>query len=150
MTLRSVSVTLCVLALAMTLVTQTGAVSGISAERSIEVAVADDEDAFIGIEVQSVEIDRNGTANVTLLTAENRLDRPINLDGTVAGDVDNQRLNVTALDVPESLSSGDRGRVVATVECANATTREALAVTLTASGEGTGVELSRELDAQCA
>ncbi|MDT3434844.1 hypothetical protein [Haloarcula sp. 1CSR25-25] len=149
MNLGSVSVALCALALSMTLVAQTGAVTSMSAERSIEVAVADDEDALLGIEVQSVEVQRNATENVTLLTAENRLDRPVDLDATATGDEDTQRLNVTAVDAPESLSSGELGSVVATVECTNATTAEMLTVALSASGGGTSVELSRNMHAQC-
>lgn len=149
MNLGSVSVALCALALSMTLVAQTGAVTSTSVERSIEVTVADDDDALLGIEVQSAEIERNTTANVTLLTVENRFDHSVDLNTTVTGDEDNQRLNVTAVDAPESLSSGELGSVVATFECANTTAAETLAVTLVASGDGTSVELSRDMDAQC-
>ncbi|RKS75166.1 hypothetical protein BDK61_4707 [Haloarcula quadrata] len=149
MNLGSVSVALCALALSMTLVAQTGAVTSMSAGRSIEVAVADDEDAFVGIDVQSVEVERNATENVTLLTVENRFDHSVDLDVVVTGAEDNQRLNVTAVDAPKSLNSGERGSVVATVECANATTAEMLTVALSASGGGTSVKLPRDMNAQC-
>ena len=149
MKLSSLSVLLCALALSMTLVAQTGAVTSVSAERSMEVAVADDEDAPVGIDVQSVEVQRNATENVTLLTAENRFDHSVDLNTTVAGDEDNQRLNVTAVDAPASLNSGERGSVGATVECENATAAETLAVTLVASGDGSSVELSRDSNAKC-
>ncbi|RLN01389.1 hypothetical protein D3D01_00805 [Haloarcula sp. Atlit-7R] len=133
----------------MTLVVQTGAFTAVSADRSIEVTVADDEDALLGIDVQSVAVERNTTANVTLLTVENRFDSPMNLKTAVTGHEDNQRLNVTAVDAPASLSSGEQGSVVATVECVNTTVAEAVAVDLTASGDGASVALSRDLDAKC-
>lgn len=148
MNLWQVTLALAALSASAALVSQTGAYSAVSAEREVRVAVADDEEALVGVETRPVAVERNSTANVTLALVANRLDSTVELSAA-AESADDRRLNLTSVSAPDSLGSGERAPVSGTVACANATTETVVTVTVTATGAETGVELDRRLDAEC-
>ncbi|WP_424003630.1 hypothetical protein ACOZ4I_04965 [Haloarcula salina] len=149
MNLWQVTLALAALSASTALVAQTGAYSAVSAEREVRVAVVDDEEALVGIQTRPVAVERNSSANVTLATVSNRFDSPIEIGTTATEAAADRRLTLTSVAAPDSLGSGERASILATVSCANATTATAITVTVTATGAGTSVELRRKLDAQC-
>ncbi|QCC49975.1 hypothetical protein [Halapricum salinum] len=111
--------------LAISLLVSTGSFSTASADRDLDVTVADDASAFVGYDATCT----NGTLSVTIA---NRFDSPIS--GSVTVDD-----STSAFDL---VSPGDE-----TVVTVNSTAEEP--VTVTVDGPETSVELDRTAPATC-
>jgi len=112
---------------AISVVTSTSGVSAVGADRSIEVATADDEDAYLGFE-QTAQT-TNETTNLSV-TIRNQFPSGTTL-GTVTVTVDGETKDLTPL------GSGEEGTVrFESVDCDGT-------VSVTASGDGVEVQLER-------
>lgn len=109
----------------------TGAVSSISAERGMNVAVVDDEEAYLGLDVETVTTENGTEVNVTV---SNQFPDGTTLDVTVSHD------GVTAYPGKHSLESGETRWVAFENATCDGT------VTVTATGDDVAVELERDVD----
>jgi hypothetical protein len=108
----------------------TGAVSSISAERGMTVEVADDDDAYLGIDIETNTMEDGTAVNVTV---SNQFPSGTTLDVTVSHE------GVTLYPGDHSLESGETRW--ATFE--KATCGETIRIT--ANADGVTVELEREV-----
>lgn len=109
----------------------TGAVSSMSADRAMNVNVVDDENAYLGVDAESIETE-DGT--VVRVTVTNRFP-----DGTIL-DITVHHAGVTLSPDNHLLESGETEKV--TFEKPDCQEN----VTIVASGNGVTVELDREVD----
>lgn len=139
------------LALAVTsAVSGTGSFSATAADRSMEVRVAEDENAYLGLDYDdTVTVDANETT-VTLVAVTNRFSTVLSVDAELTEGDPDQPPAIESVDGPGDLDSGDTGTLSATVRCDNATASESVAVALDATGGQVRVALQRELTVACA
>jgi hypothetical protein len=143
--------------LALTLVSGTGGFSSVAADRSVNVAVVDDDEAFVGIE--KGHIDRCG-ANQVALTVTNRLGSDLHtVEATVLDDDSDVR--ATVMDTPGRLGVDDkshRGEITVRVNPATPANEDAgngdavdgtIQVRLTVQGGGVRVGLTRSVAVEC-
>ncbi|PSP72968.1 hypothetical protein BRC86_10865 [Halobacteriales archaeon QS_3_64_16] len=119
---------LATVALALALVASTGAFSAASADRGISVAVADDDRAYLG-----VQLDDTGNESVEV-TLTNRFDSDLS-SVTISTDTDTASL---------SLDSRDTGSVIVGIDCGDSKT-----VTIDGLGESASVSLERHASVGC-
>lgn len=130
----------------------TGGFSSMTADRGVSIAVADDENAYLGIETDEPDAVRaNALANedgreTTLLTLTNRFSSAVTIDARVpdAGD----GLAITDIETL-TLSGGDSGTMAATVTCDTPVDRE-VTVEINASGTGIEVKTDEQIAVDCA
>lgn len=140
--------------LALTLVSGTGGFSSVAAERSVNVAVADDDRALVGIEAERV--DRCG-GNQVALTVSNRVGTDLHtVEATVLDGRSDLRATVT--DTPSGLGVGESGAIMiqvtpATPASGDAGNRDAVDGTITVQlmvvGDGVRVTLTRSVPVEC-
>jgi hypothetical protein len=140
--------------LALTLVSGTGGFSSVAADRSVDVAVANDDEALVGIEKS--HIDRCG-ANQVALTVTNRLGSDLHtVEATVLAASSDVR--ATVMDTPEGLGVGDNGEITVRVNPATPANEDAgngdavdgtVDIRLTVKGDGTRVTLTRSVPVEC-
>lgn len=133
------------------LTTGTGGVSTISAERSVELAVADEGEAYVGVEVVDPVFDPGQPEDATVLTLTNRLDQPLtDVEVTVRGDEKTPPV-LQGYDTPERLGVGEQATVTATVNCDASPGRdtETWTVGVSAAGDGVSVETTRTVTVTC-
>ena len=140
--------------LAVTLVSGTGGFSSAAAERSVDVAVAEDDEAFVGVETG--DIGRCG-GNQVALTVTNRFHTDLHtVEARVVDDSSDIRAEV--METPHHLGSGEDGDVVVRVTPATPADEDAgngdavdgtIHVHLTVEGDGTTVELTRPVPVEC-
>lgn len=163
MTRRRVSLALALLAVAL-LAVGTGGFSSSAADRGLEIAVVDDERAFLGVDVggdgETVRLDNGNrdNRNVTLLALENRVgDSTLRVaDLTVEARDADRRLtsgrppHVRDASVQPGTDPTEKRIVAGTVVCAsNQENRMAVEVGLTAYADGFAVELTRTVWVEC-
>lgn len=128
---------------AVLLASSTAAVSSIAVERSVEVAVVDDEDASVGFEAEIVDASNEtgaGSGEVDVeIEVTNRLDENVTasieaVDGETVSDGD-------ATTVPP----GETGAVTASLECDD----EPAAIDVAADGDSVTIERTIEVDPDC-
>lgn len=128
----------------------TGGFSSVSADRTVQVAVAEDSRAYLSITEPAQNLSA-GEQRVTLLTLQNRFaTRLTGVEVTVAGDgTSPPNLNGTdPVDHPESLAIGEEGDVSVTVYCGDSGSDE-FRVAVDASGPGVSVGLNRTVRLTC-
>lgn len=128
---------------------QTGAFSTVSPDRSVTVAVADDEHAFLAIEGAPVSVAQNRSRIKPLLRVTNRFPTVVKLTATLAERSAGGGMRVNNVTGPGSLKVGASGSVRADLICANSTTNEQVAVTLRASGDGISMVANRTVEVGC-
>lgn len=129
---------------------QSGAFSSATAERSVSVAVADDENAYLGMQQSPVAVTGNRSRGVVLLTVTNRFPRPLDLAVRVTERNPSERPTVARVSGPDTLAPGAESTVTAVVTCANGTGSETATVSLSASSEGVSVTANRSVAVRCA
>lgn len=134
-------------------VVSTGGFSSVSAERTVQVAVADDPRAYLSIAEPARNLS-SGEQRVTLLTLRNRFPTDLtDVEVTVTGDgAPPAKLVVNGpnpVEHPESLAVGSEGDVVVTVVCDGNGGTDEFRVAVDASGPGAGVELNRTVRLAC-
>lgn len=137
--------------LAVLVVTSTGGLSTMTADRTAEVAVVPDDRAYLGVQTTDQSL-AAGTREVAIVDLRNRLGADLtDVDVTVRGDDATPPLVVQGPDEPGSLGSGHGETVTATVACnaGNTTTTETWTVSVTASGDGVSVTLDRPVTVTC-
>lgn len=136
------------------LVVGSGGFSTVSAERGFSVAVADDGNAYLGVQTHAPEL-RNGNHDVALVTVTNRFPTAIvDVDATIrsAKTPRPPRLTGHGLEPPSApISVGESAAVTARVTCgANPGGTSEFAVHLTAvTATGSTVELERGITVTC-
>jgi len=132
------------------LTVQTGAFSRASADRGVDIAVVNDDDAYLGIEKRPVSVTSNESENASLVRLTNRFSRSLELVLTIA-ESDTERLpDISSVDGPTVLQSGESESIRATVRCDNLTATETATVGIQASNDGTRVVANRTIQISCA
>jgi hypothetical protein len=111
--------------------------SAVAADRGVSVSVASDEHALVGYQTEDVEV--AGTANVTLVTVENRLPSDAAVTNVTVATND-PNVSVSNPSTP-AVSLGAEETVQADVSCSVATTTN-VSVSVTVEGEGTTAAIS--------
>lgn len=136
--------------LSVTLATpQTAAFSSVSADRSVTVAVADDDDAFLGVERSPVSVPQNGTERTPLLTVTNRFPMPVSMQWNVTDERPHARPTIQNVSGPDTLDSGTTGTLQAVVVCGNSTSVERPTIRVRATSEAVSVEIARSVEVRC-
>ena len=143
---------------ALLLVSTTGGFTSVGADRGLSVAVADDDEAYLGIETTDPTLANGRHDGVVLATVTNRLPGPLtDVDVRVTGATGGQppkllpqgNPDVTA---PATLDVSEQGVVTADLAC-SAAGGGAHTVTwdlhIEASAEGATVELTRPVTVTC-
>jgi hypothetical protein len=118
-----------------------GAFSTISADRPVSVGVADDENAYLGIEEASAGPATVGDA-VELLTLTNQFSQTIDVEVTSTDD----RLGIVAADEPVTLDPDDQTTVDGICED---TIDGAITLSITASGNDIEMAKDHDVSVQC-
>jgi len=147
-----VTVLLVAAALALVSATATGGYGSVEADRGLDVSVAADDRAYLGVDSTDRSVPAGGATDVTVLTLENRFaDRLGSIDVAVGGDDPTPPVAQTTTG-PAELRAGESGGVTVTVACDNGTAShrtETWTVTVVAAGQGAAVELARSVDITC-
>lgn len=130
------------------LVAQTGAFSTIEADRSVQVTVGDDQSAYLGVETESVSVPGNATTSATLATLTNRFGSSIDVSVAVSEESDSPP-ELTNVDGPGTLSSGESGPVEADVTCDDSASEETVSLEIVATGTDVSAELTQSVDVTC-
>lgn len=140
-----------VVALAAALVATTAGTGGVSSgllERSIEGRLAADEDAYLGIDADTVTVSGNGSDGVTLAAFTNRFGEDVTVEVTVTGPggaypalTDVQQLG--------TLQSGATRPFVADVSCDGQSATGEFVLEIAARGEDVSVTATRTLVVEC-
>jgi hypothetical protein len=139
-------VALAALCVATSLALGVGGYSAVSADRTVDVAVVEDEAAYLGVEVTG--FDRCGTQ--ALLELRNQFRGDVILDVTVAV-VDADELAVRGLHGPGTLDSGESGTVTGNLTPAGGPADDrSITLRIDATGEGVDATLTRTYPVECA
>jgi len=150
MGLRRVAMLVGIVLVATSAISGTGSFSAVAADRAIEVSVADDEAAYLGLAYdETVTVEANETT-VTLVAVTNRFPSSLAVDPELTEGDPDQPPAIESVDGPGELNSGESGPLSATIRCDNATASETVTVALEATGDGVRVSLQRELTVACA
>ena len=123
----------------------TGGFSVAEIDRSTEVSTADDDAAFVGVDVPDEPIEAEAGNETTLLEVTNRFDHAV----TVTADVSDADSLDPEIEVdPTEIGQGEHAAVNATVECDDEVS-ETLIVELAVTGDGVEVTLDREVEVVC-
>ena len=143
---------------ALLLVSSTGGFTSVNADRPLGIAVADDDEAFLGIETTEPTLANGRHDAVALATVTNRLPGPLtDVDVRLTGATGGQPPKLLPqgnpdVTVPATLDVTEDGTVTADVGC-SAAGGGAHTVTwdlhLEASGDGVTVELTRPVTVTC-
>lgn len=131
-------------------VSGTGGYSTAAADRSVAIDVVPDENAFLGIERDVVEVDN---ATVEVLTMRNQF--PVEMTVTIDTEqTENESLDVEIKDDEFTLAPGETHQIEPTVDCnttSEETTANSTAVTIDISGTapGSSVDLLRSVEVSC-
>lgn len=122
----------------------TGAFSTTEAERGVNVTVVDDEEAYVGYD--PVEVNATDGETVALVTVANRFHIPIDVtEVTVTEPPDgNLSVNVSSLEQPAAIGTGEADDVVGTIECDGPVDEAPIGVTVTVNGTGVSATLFGE------
>jgi len=143
--------------LALSLLVSTGSFSAVSADRGVDVTVADDDDAFLGITLESPVLDNGRHDGTELAAIQNRFGTPLTeIEVTITGD-DTQSPKLLPqgtpdVDVPDTLGPGDNGVIEADIQCSNAGgsgPTEDWQIHVSASSDSATVELTRTVTVEC-
>ena len=126
----------------------TGAFSATATDRGIEVAVVDDDEAYLGIETEPVSVPGNATTTVALATFTNRFPSAVDVSVTVTEGTDSVP-TVGALAGPGTLESGERGTLSADLTCDDSAAEARVDLEVRATGPETSVELTRTVAVAC-
>jgi hypothetical protein len=137
---------------AVSLAVGTGALSSVSADRGVEISVADDDEALLGVTtVGSDAIQSDGsTRSRDIVRITNRFADSITVDTTVTDPGGRPVLETARLD-DGSLAAGEQATLTAEIRCAsgNSTSVETWTVHVTATGDGVSVETTTEVTVEC-
>jgi len=145
--------------LAVTLLVSSSGFSTVNADRGVSVSVADDSEAFVGVETHSPEIAGAGPETVTLLTVENNFGDSLSVTATIVdgGDAPPPFIKETRLETAEPFVGQED--VNATVHCSNSSSTASVAgpndktetvdVRLTVTGSSVRVEMTRSVTVTC-
>jgi hypothetical protein len=138
-------VSLVLIALAVVLGTAgSGAFSSAETDRSVSVAVVDDDEAYVGYDPVTVNATDGDT--VALVTVTNRFQAPLDVtEVSITEPLDgNLSVDVTAPAQPTEIGVGGTGDVVATVGCEGPVDGAEIGVTVSVSGTGVAATLLGE------
>lgn len=131
------------------LVSSTGGFSAMSADRGVEVSVANDPHAFLALKDRAnvLTFDNGRHDDVQLMEIENNLGQELDLRITIQDEtaVPNH-LYTTA---PKELDRHEKQPVTVDIQCGNGENQEQWTVDIVASGEGVRIELSRMVTVIC-
>jgi|GEM_PF-3454292 len=121
-----------------------------AADRPITAAVADDDDAFLGIEDGPIRLPNGNHDDVVLLRVTNRLGAPIDVSVSVRGDVKGPPPVVRDVTGITALAVGETGAVTADIACGNASDRvDVFRVRVTATSTDTTIEVEETVRVTC-
>ena len=136
---------LVLIALAVVLGTAgTGAFSSAETDRSVSVAVVDDDEAYVGYD--PIEVNATNNETVALVTVTNRFQTPLDVtDVAVTEPPDgNLTVDVNAPEQPAGIGVGDAGEVMGVVGCEGPVDGAEIGVTVSVSGTGVAATLLGE------
>ncbi|WP_276271530.1 hypothetical protein [Haloarcula litorea] len=155
MTVRAVALLAATLLIVASLPFQTAGFSAASVDRSVEVAVAEDPDAYLGIDrAEPVTVSGN-ESEVTLLTLTNRFETNVEMFYDLTESEPGEPPSIESWGGPDRLGSGDvlesaeRAPVTVIVSCGNSTASERYTFDLIADGGSVRVELERDVTVEC-
>jgi hypothetical protein len=136
----------------------TGAFTATEVDRSVGVAVADDENAMLGLTLDDQVLDYGPTRGIDLVTVTNRFDEPVtDVTVEVVGDRRGpppalRRASVPDADLP--LHSGESAHVTGTIVCAGSQNNShqadgTVTVSISATTGSTTVETTRDVPVTC-
>lgn len=128
------------------------AFSSTQAERGIDVAVVDDDEAYVGYD--AAVINTTDGDEERLVTVTNRFDDTINVTGADVGAGTSGNLTVGSIQRPTGIDVGDSGAIEAEINCDEVVENEAVTVTVTVEGSGVSATVfgdteSREVTVSC-
>lgn len=141
-----------VFVVALSLTVGASGLGSTSAERSVHGVVAEDSDAYLGVETLDHELEAGQSTNVTLVRLENRIGKDLtDIDVSIV-DGEATSLVLEGYETPPFLGPWDRGSVTATVTCdaeVDTAATEAWLVSVAVAGDGVGIELDRTVRVSC-
>lgn len=146
---------LSVLALAVTVVTASGAFTTTNADRGTGVEVVEDGQILLGVDTKAPELSNGTNEDVVLMDVRNQFSAGTTLtriEADVVEEDPDTGVNVLTGTVssPFSLEPGESGEITVDIECPeNTTATEAVRVAVTAAGADETVTLSRETEVTC-
>lgn len=126
-----------------------GAFSAVSTERGVQVAIVDDEDAYLGLErLTPLELPPDETDDKEVIRLTNQF--PTTLAAISVSVAEGKSALPTIIDAkaPSSLGPGGAGWITADIDCGTSGNEETVTFTIAASGRNT-VELAREITIDC-
>ncbi|MFC6862478.1 hypothetical protein ACFQGE_03260 [Halomicroarcula sp. GCM10025817] len=129
-------------------VTQTGAFTATIADRGVDVDIGDDQSAYLGVQEHAVSVPGNVTTRATLATVTNRFGSALDVSVSVDG-AEHTPPTLSSVRGPGTLSTGERGAVVADVSCDDSAAVEPVDVVVEGTGPDVGVELTRSVTVTC-
>lgn len=137
-------------ALTVVAIVPTGGFTAASADRSVQIAVAPDDEAFVGIDTADPTLDNGRHADVELLRVHNGLGEPVRVTASVArADRTGRPPTVRAVTGPGTLAPGESGAVTADAVCAAARETGTVTVELVVAGDGVDATMERDVKITC-
>lgn len=131
------------------LVLSGGAFSAGTAERGVELAVVDDEDAYLGLRAATpLELPAGETHDRNVVRLANRFASTLDEITVSVTERDDDPPTVTGVDAPARLGPGDAGWIAVDVDCGASGNEETVTIAMEASGRD-AVELARDVTIVC-
>ena len=139
---------LAALVVVIALTVNTSGVSMVATDRDVNVKIAEDQNAYIGLETFDQSLTTGTHEDVELIIIHNRLGRELTeIDVTISGD---KNVSPKLQDYPKSLGVGESGTVTATINCGGeAFDTQTWSVRITASGNDVMITLDRTVSVSC-
>ena len=131
----------------LALIQSTAGVDAILSDRGVDVSVAEDPDAVLGMELSSIQVGENGSDGATLATFVNRF--PNSVDLSVAVNDPSGPPTLENIAGPGTLSSGESGKLTADVVCNNETGTQSVGLDIEASSDGALLSATRDVEIAC-
>lgn len=126
----------------------TGGFASVDADRGVDVSIADDDDAYLGISTETATVAANRSDDERLASFTNRFEEDVTVDVTVVEGSDDHP-TVENVSDPGTVAVGDTSHLTADVICENGTASEDLTLEIDASGSDVAVEATRQVTVEC-
>lgn len=135
--------------LAASLVLASGAISAVTSERGVELAVVDDGRAYLGVSAATpLELPAGETRDRRVVRLTNRFPSSLDELSVSVAEGDDEPPTVAAVRAPGRLGPGDAGWITADVDCGAGGTEETVTLAIEASGRD-AVALARDVTIVC-
>jgi hypothetical protein len=132
------------------LTTGTGGIGTISAEQSVGLSDPSESEHHVGVEASDPALSPGTHGSVPILQLTNRFEQPVSIELTFEGEGVTPPVR-RSHDAPDRLGVGERGTVVAAVDCyaSPGDGAETWTVEVSATGDGVNFETTRSVTVTC-